>query len=118
MDENVAHVDRDKSDPDTDLALARRLIASGEYSHGARHLAGVLHADPAHPEGTSLLERTARELGELAPEAVPRDPKEVMWFGDAAVRAWLLHATGKKEEAVRLLMDVIVVDPTTRWSHW
>jgi hypothetical protein len=100
-----------------ELALARGLVMSGEYSHGARHVAGCLAADPTSAEVGELLAQLVSELGELAPDVIEADPERGYWSGEAALRAWMLRATRRPEEASTLLLHVIGSDPERPWAR-
>jgi hypothetical protein len=100
-----------------ELALARGLISSGEYTHGARHAAGCLALDPLHPEVNDLLGQVREELGELAPDVIEQDPVRGYWSGEAALRAWMLRATGRTGDAVELLLQVIGADVERPWTR-
>lgn len=99
-----------------ELALARGLIASGEYSHGAKHAAGCLAMDPGHPEVVALLDDLHRQLGELAPDVVEEDPEKGLWTGEAALRAWMLRANGRTGEATVMMVQVMAADVAGPWA--
>ena len=100
-----------------ELALARGLITSGEYSHGARHAAACLALDPVDQEIHNVLTQLHAELGELAPDVIEADTARGYWSGEAALRAWMLRATGRAEEAAELLLAVIGADIERPWSR-
>src|SRR5688500_10549994 len=99
-----------------ELALARGLVLSGEYSHGARHAPGCLAMDPTSRELSDLLAQIHAELGEVAPEVVEEDPERGYWSGELALRAWMLRAAGKREEASELALRVVGADPGRPWA--
>lgn len=99
-----------------ELALARGLVLSGEYSHGAAHAAGCLAVDPTSPAVTELLVDLHGALGELAPDVIEKDPERGYWSGEAALRAWMLRAVGRREEACTLLLQVIGADLERPWA--
>jgi hypothetical protein len=100
-----------------ELALARGLVSSGEYSHGARHAAGCFAEDPTHPAVIDVLARIHAALGELAPDVVDETPSGGYWTGEAAVRAWMLRAVGRTEESSTLMLRVIGTDLTGPWAR-
>ncbi|MFY0571905.1 hypothetical protein ACN28E_49860 [Archangium lansingense] len=102
--------------PEQDLAIARAALARGDLSHAARHLAGALAADPLHPEFLETAEALLREAPENAAQLIPL--KEGGWFGDVALRAWLLARTGNATEALSLLLHVAAVKPEVPYLAW
>ena len=99
-----------------ELALARGLILSGEYTDGARYLGFAAALDPTHPDVEDLLGVVLDEVGERAPDTVV--PDDGPSASDDAVKAWLLYGVGRGEEAVDLLLHAIGSDPERRWSAW
>ena len=98
-----------------ELALTRALVISGEYFHAAEHLASALALDPTAAAVGDVIAQLARELGPLASDAVTAGPDGGTWSGAAALKASLLRATAKRDEAVSLLAAVIGADPHRPW---
>lgn len=102
--------------PEEDLALARTALAEGGLRHAVRHLAGALAADPLRPEFLETAEALLREAPENAAQLIPLDRGG--WFGEVALRAWLLARTGNATEALSLLLQVASVKPEVPYLSW
>ena len=89
---------------------------SGDHTHAVKHLAFGLDNDPADPEGIAIVETLVTMLGPDAASLV--DMQEPIWAGDVAVQALILHALGRDTEAVGLLLQLVVADPSKRRSAW
>lgn len=102
--------------PEQELTIARTALARGDLHHAVRHLAGALAADPLRPEFLETAETLLREAPENAAQLIPLD--EGGWFGEVALRAWLLARTGNATEALTLLLRVASVKPEVPYLAW
>ena len=103
-------------DSQGEFALARAFVMSGDHPHAVKHLAFGLDNDPADPEGIAIVETLTTMLGPDAATLV--EMREPVWAGDVAVQALILHALDRDEEAVGLLLQLVVADPSKRRSAW
>lgn len=91
--------------PEFDEFIARAELASGgNLTHGARHLANLLLVDPAHPRWRDLRDRYVAAAGPALDSLVPR--AEQRQAATEALRAWIWHVQGRRDDAVALLVDV------------
>lgn len=103
-------------DAQGEFALARAFIISGDPEHGVKHLAFGLNHDPADPEGMAIIETLVTMHGPDAATLISQQGP--VWSGDAAVLALIMHALGRDEEAVGLLLQLVVAEPAKRRSAW
>lgn len=104
--------------PEEDAALAQTLLAQGDLTHGAYHLAGAIASDPHNPDWLALLDRyiaAAEDPLDLAPL---KDGTEPNYFGTVALRAYILAHTDRIAEGVALLLQVIAIKPEIPYLEW
>jgi tetratricopeptide (TPR) repeat protein len=99
-----------------EVAVARLVLADGDVTHAAAHVAGALFDEPALPEAHELL----RELAALDPAGgtglYGPDEQGGMFAGSAAALAHLKAAAGDVDEAVSLLLQVAAGQPDRPWG--
>jgi tetratricopeptide (TPR) repeat protein len=102
--------------PEQDLAIARQALARGDLKHAAFHAGGALATNPDNQDGLVLLDQVIAQAGTKALDLAPLS-KEV-FYGTAAVRAYILAKQGDFASAVQLLLSVIVGRPAIPYAHW
>lgn len=91
--------------PEFDEFIARAELEAGtNLPHGAQHLADLLIVDPAHPRWRELLERYLAAAAPATESLVPQTAQRQA--STEALRAWILHRQGRRDEALSLLVDV------------
>jgi tetratricopeptide (TPR) repeat protein len=102
--------------PEQDIALAQQALARGDLKHAAFHVGGALATDPDNQDWLTLLDQIIAQAGTKALDLAPLG-KEV-YYGTAAVRAYILAKQGDLSSAVQLLLSVIVGRPDIPYAHW
>ncbi len=102
--------------PEQDMALAQQALARGDLKHAAFHVGGALATNPDNHGWLALLDQIIAQAGTKALDLAPLS-KDV-YFGTAAVRAYILAKQGELSSAVQLLLSVIVARPEIPYAHW
>jgi tetratricopeptide (TPR) repeat protein len=102
--------------PEQDLSIAQQTLARGDLKHAAFHVGGVLATNPDNQDGLALLDQIIALAGPKALDLAPLG--EEVYYGTAAVRAYILAAQGELSSAVQLLLSVIVARPEIPYANW
>jgi len=99
---------------DFEWFIAQAELERGQdLGHGASHLANLLAYDPANPEWVELLERYLRAAGQNPESLIPRGDK--LYFSTEAMRAYIWHKQGRRDDAVDLLVQVVKAKTDARY---
>jgi hypothetical protein len=102
--------------PEQDIALAQQALARGNLKHAAFHVGGALATNPDNPDWLALLDQIIAQAGPKALDLAPLS-KEV-YYGTAAVRAYILAKQNDSSSAVQLLLSVFVARPEIPYTRW
>jgi len=102
--------------PEQDIVIARQALARGDLKHATFHVGGALAASPDNQGGLALLDQIIAQAGAKALDLAPLSNE--VYYGTAAVRAYILAKQGDLSSAVQLLLSVIVTRPDIPYAHW
>ena len=103
--------------PEEDAAIAERALEAGDLPHAAHHIGCALAGEPDRASFIALADRVIAAAPEpLALIAVPGSGQ--LYIGDAAMRARVLAATGKTDDALRMLLQLAAVQPEQPFLAW
>jgi len=95
-----------------ELAIAQRLIASGDFSHALHHCLGAIGFEPHRDEWHAVL----RDL--LVRGGLRKALEDDSYFGAKAALAWHMHDVGELGDALDLIGAVAVAVPHLGFQQW
>jgi tetratricopeptide (TPR) repeat protein len=104
-------------DAHEELAIARDALAQGDVKHAAHHVAGALAADWDAPETLELLEKIVKNADDALSLTTP-DAGGALYYGSAAVRAFVLERGNRLGEALELIAGVAASQPEAPCLSW
>lgn len=103
--------------PDQDYDVAQRALAEGDLPHAVHHLGGALAGDHENERYLRLADAIARRAPEDVAPLFP-EGEHGLYFGAAAVKAWILASRKDAAGALSTLLQVAAADPAGRWLSW
>lgn len=103
---------------DEDLAIGKRCFETGDFSHGAKHVAGVLAREPNHEAALALLDALVAKTGGSPDALYPVPTDHPMFYGEVAARAYVLAKGGDPGAATQLVFQVLGVRPDLPFEAW